>query len=1217
MQTETDTNPKSVKEALPPLWTKGFIAMLVTQFMVALNDNIFRWLIIPIGKCAAGWSDKQDAIRGIGSLAFLVPYLIFATYAGFMCDRFNRRKVVIWCKVAELLIMILGTMAIVTQSLVFMLITLFLMATQSAFFSPAKYGSLPNLAPKERISEANGFISMTTMIACIGGQVLGGALFVMTTLNPSDPTEGTGGMHHWYIWSSVILGVAMLGLISSFFIPNIEPADPSAKFPFNPFSQTVKDLKLLVQNKSIFWLAMASSFFWGLGALAQLNIDKFATEYLNVRQDWAMALLVALSAGLALGALLAAALSKGRIEFGLVPLGALAIVVFCFFLFLTPYVPREVATPHSFGFFFAVVGLLLLGLSAGMYDIPLMSAMQTRSPEEHRGRIMAALNFFSFASMAIFAAFQSLLGGLPLRTVEKIADDGSVETVNAGLDGAQIWLVCSIITIPVLIVTMRSFAIPLLRVLVTRWLRLTYGIKEYGVSNIPNEGPVLLVGNHVSFIDALIVYCASRRPVRFIADTNSLPKKNKLAQFVIRKTGVIQFNLGDRKSGVRMILEAQNALAKGEVVCIFPEGAITRTGQVRAFKQGFLAILKKAPDTPIVPFAISGLYGSRFAYAKPKGYKRRTPYRLTVSFGQPCSVKEMRDKGYGDAHICQNLMHTVQELLVDAIDYRKHPENVFLYTPARGAIRGLRIFGGKRRFGDSTGKDVTGKQALLQVLVLRRLLHRILPKDKYVGVLLPTSVAGTLVNAALSFDRRVPININYTFTNDVNNYCIQQVGVKTIIASSQLLAKLPKLDLNATILPLEDVAKKSIRTSDKLVGFIQSLLPTFLLERVLRLNTVKLSDVNTIIFTSGSTGLPKGAVLTNANISANAQSFAQSAMPKEDLSLFGVLPFFHSFGYTVTIWFPMYHPYACYYHYNPLDYRGVAATARKFQPDLMVATPTFMRTYQRKCSVEDFKSVYFPIIGAEKAPKNLYEDWKNKFGVSLNEGFGATELSPVLCHNIPECDAPDNITPYHKDFSIGTPGPSFVAKAIDMETGEEVPPNEPGMLVVKGNSVAEGYYNDPERTAQVFKDGWYITGDVAQFDEDNFVFITGRESRISKIGGEMAPHGFIEEKLMESIKALVKESENDSDSENQSYELVVTAVPDERKGEKLVVICHNLPVSPELIVKHALNEGVLPQLWIPAAVNFKEVDAIPVLGTGKLNLKGVKELALELYGMKK
>lgn len=427
----------------PPLWTRGFIALLVTQFMVALNDNIFRWLIIPIGKYAIGWTDKTDQIRTIGSLAFVLPFILLASYAGYVCDRYNRRYVLIWSKVAELLVLGVGTLAILSKSVPFMLTTLFLMASQSAFFSPAKYGSLPDLTNEERISEANGFISMTTMIACILGTGIGGTLFAITTLNHSNPTPGTGGMYHWWIWSGTIIAIAIVGLIASLFIPSLPAADSIAKFPRNPFNQTYNDLRFLFNHRFLFWVAMASSFFWGFAALAQINIDKFATQYLHVSQEYVSILLIVLSLGLALGAVLAGRLSRGGIELRLVPLGAVMMFVFCILLFFTPQVSipqgHEVASPTTNGFIFGTVSSFLLGISAGLFDVPLLTILQVKSPQEYRCRILAAYNFCSFAAMAICSVIQGILA------------------TNLGFSATQIWLVCGFACIPVVYFTAKTF----------------------------------------------------------------------------------------------------------------------------------------------------------------------------------------------------------------------------------------------------------------------------------------------------------------------------------------------------------------------------------------------------------------------------------------------------------------------------------------------------------------------------------------------------------------------------------------------------------------------------------------------------------------------------------------------------------------------------------------------------------------------------------------
>ncbi|MCF0234892.1 MAG: AMP-binding protein, partial [Thermoguttaceae bacterium] len=500
-----------------------------------------------------------------------------------------------------------------------------------------------------------------------------------------------------------------------------------------------------------------------------------------------------------------------------------------------------------------------------------------------------------------------------------------------------------------------------------------------------------------------------------------------------------------------------------------------------------------------------------------------------------------------------------------------------------------------------------------QILVLRQLLRKLLGEERFVGILMPTSVAGVLVNAAVGMDRRVPVNLNYTFTNDINNYCIKKIGVKKIVTTRQLLKKLPHLQLDAELVVLEDV-KDKLTGRDKLIGFAQSLTPTWLLERILGLTKIGLDDPNTIIFTSGSTGLPKGAILTHANVSANMQSFVQRAMPGPKDTLLGTLPFFHSFGYTTTTWFPLCQPYGCIYHYNPLDYRGVAEMSRKYKPMIFPTTPTFMRTYLRRCEREDFEHLQFPVPGAEKTPSDLYTGWYEKFGWYPCEGYGATELSPVTSVCLPPSWAPDDITPYWRKGSVGQPNPNFVAKIVDRDTWEETPPGVPGMLIVKSNSMTPGYYEDPERTAAIFRDGWYVTGDIAKLDEQNFLFITDRETRMSKIGGEMAPHVFIEEKLNEAIRALESALPEPpiADEDAPALRLAVSAVADERKGERIVALYTEIAVPIADVCKKAAELG-LPQLWIPQPVDFHQVPEIPILGTGKLNIKAVKETVASFY----
>jgi acyl-[acyl-carrier-protein]-phospholipid O-acyltransferase/long-chain-fatty-acid--[acyl-carrier-protein] ligase len=292
------------------------------------------------------------------------------------------------------------------------------------------------------------------------------------------------------------------------------------------------------------------------------------------------------------------------------------------------------------------------------------------------------------------------------------------------------------------------------------------------------------------------------------------------------------------------------------------------------------------------------------------------------------------------------------------------------------------------------------------------------------------------------------------------------------------------------------------------------------------------------------------------------------------------------------------------FHFSPLEPKKVAEMARKYSANFMPATPTFLRNFLRYCPKEDFENVPGIICGAEKLPVDLIDAWEAKYGVRPTEGYGTTELSPVMASNVPPCRMFDTFHTYAKDGSIGRAVPNIAVKVIDLETGETMPPNGIGMIVAKGPTVMKGYYQQPDKTAEVIKDGWYTTGDIGRIDEDGFIFVTGRESRISKIGGEMVPHILIEEEILKVL------SENDKgDLESTEPLVAVTAVPHPTRGEQIIVLYREDSLNPEVMIERMIAAG-LPRIWIPRTDGFIKVDSIPVLGTGKLDLAAVKRLAL-------
>jgi acyl-[acyl-carrier-protein]-phospholipid O-acyltransferase/long-chain-fatty-acid--[acyl-carrier-protein] ligase len=311
----------------------------------------------------------------------------------------------------------------------------------------------------------------------------------------------------------------------------------------------------------------------------------------------------------------------------------------------------------------------------------------------------------------------------------------------------------------------------------------------------------------------------------------------------------------------------------------------------------------------------------------------------------------------------------------------------------------------------------------------------------------------------------------------------------------------------------------------------------------------------------------------------------------------GVLPLFHSFGYTVTLWTVLSMDPQGVYHYTPLEARQIGALCRKHACTILIATPTFLRAYLRRCEPEDFRSLDVVFAGAEKFPPDLGAAFQQRFGVMPVEGYGTTELSPVVSGNRPPSR---DTTPGKRGNRIGTIGQPMAGvdvKVIDLDTGEDLPRGRQGMLLVRGPSVMKGYLNRPDLTAEVMRGDWYVTGDLATLDEDNFISITGRISRFSKIGGEMVPHLGVESAIREVLGAG-----------DEEVHLAVTAVDDATRGERLVVLHSGLGMPALEICRQMVARGI-PPLWIPSPDSFRQVASIPQLGTGKLDMSRLKEMA--------
>lgn len=721
-----------------------------------------------------------------------------------------------------------------------------------------------------------------------------------------------------------------------------------------------------------------------------------------------------------------------------------------------------------------------------------------------------------------------------------------------------------------------------------------YRIRVHGGDNVPREGGVLIVPNHVSWFDGFLVMAIAQRPIRAIVYGGNF--KNPLIRWWAGTWKTVIIEPGPKKI-IKALKEIQLGLKQGDSFLLFAEGGISRTGQIRTFRAGMIKALRDT-DAKVVPVYLDELWGSIFSFSGGRFFKkfpRHWRYPVSVHYGKPLT----------DVQNAYQVRQAVQHLGAIAVKQRQRP---FTSLPMAAVRRcKQRLFASK--FSDSTGADVTGANCLIRTMILRRLLRRHVLKpgdfhsgESCVGLLLPPSIGAVLANLALAFDRRTTVNLNYTHSADVLNVCIAAAKIKHVLTSRQVMSKLD-LKLDADIVYLDEF-KTKVTLFDKIVAAVSTFaIPSWLLSRMMGLGKIRGGDLATIIFTSGSTGTPKGVELTFDNIASNVEAIDQTIhLTSKDVVL-GILPFFHSFGYTVTLWTPAALNMKAVYHYSPIDGKRIGMLAKKHQATVLLTTPTFLRNYLKRCTKEQFETLDVIVAGAEKLPVALCDAFEAKFGVRPVEGYGCTELSPLACVNIPPSRSHDLHQIERKEGTVGRPVPNVAARVVDLESGEELPAEREGMLQVKGPNVMKGYLDQPEKTAEVVRDGWYVTGDVALIDDDGFVRITGRESRFSKIGGEMVPHIQIEETLAEII----------GDDQEEAPMVAVTAVPDEKKGERLVVLYQKITQTPDELREQLLSRK-LPTIYVPSAEDFHEVDKLPVLGTGKLDLKGIKQLALTIQG---
>ncbi len=1123
--------------------------LMISQALGTFNDNAWKQIVVLLAVTSAASVTDSQGSAAFAQVILLIPLIIFNLPGGALADRLSKRSVILAMKALELALVLLGSALLWLNPAGGFpaLLILGLLGVQAALFSPSKYGILPEILPHEQLSSGNGLLEMWTNLAIIGGTVAGGIIVYVT------------GTRAW-MGGLLLASISALGLIAALGIPRV----PVARLD-GGLADTFKLAWSAVRADRILRLAiMGQVIVWTIASLIPAPVLAYAMKTLELPEWMSGFPLAAIGIGIGAGSLAAGRLSGSKVEYGLVPLGALGLTLST--LAFSVIGPGLVGTILIMG---------LIGFSAGLVFVPLSALIQWRSPEDRRGAVISLGNMLVNVGMLAGSILAIVLAaaGLSVR--------GTFLGASAVLAAATSWAL---------------WLAPdaLLRFLLILLAGTLYKLRVLGRSNVPDQGPALLTPNHVSFVDGLFVMGTIDRPIRFVVYAEYF-KRPLLGRF-LRTMGAIPIA---GRGGPKMILEAfreaGKALDNGELVCIFPEGQITRTGMTLPFQRGLERIIK-GRDAPIIPVHIDRATSSVFSPMRKRWLPERIPLPVTVSFGAPLpattSIGEIRQ--------------AIAELDQHAWEHRKQDRRPLHHE----FIRHARRHPFRLAVVDLISGEMSYIKTLAGVIALARALRTNWREQNAVGVMLPSSVGGVLINLAATLSGRAVVNLNFTAGKAAMTSAAAQANLRSLVTSRKFLEKASlELPDGVEIIWLEEIRSEISPTSRALAIALAWLAPIRMLEKIAGASRrTAIDDTVAMIFSSGSEGDPKGAVLSHFNIDSEIEAIGQIFHIYPTDRILDVLPLFHSFGY-LLLWLGLCRGMGLICHVKPQESGVVGELIERYWATVLFATPAFLHIYTRRCAPAQFGSLRLVIAGADKLPDGISRAFEDTFGIRPLEGYGVTECSPVIAVNAPDFRAPGFYQPGAKRGTVGHTLPGVSVRIIkpesisgqmelqNLEDVEPLPPNTEGMILVKGPIVMKGYLHRDDLTRKAVCDGWYVTGDLGMVDEDGFLKITGRLTRFSKIGGEMVPHVRVEEALNEAIEA-------------QEPVFAVTAIADGRDGDRLAVLHTTCDDRVNEALERIRKLG-LPNLYLPRRDSFVKVDALPMLGTGKLDLRNLKRIAEE------
>lgn len=1105
--------------------------------------------------------DTQVILTTIVNGLILLPFILLFSPAGFISDKYPKSRVI--RAAAWVAVLLTSTITFCYYQGWFWqaFAMTFLLAMQSAFYSPAKYGYIKSLFGKDNLGQANGYVQAVTITAILFGTFAFSILF--ESRFPDGSTDPNAILRAIAPIGWLLIINSIFELMLTYRLPQLEPVDTQAKFDWGNYLRgrmASKNLKSVVKRDVIRLSIIGLAVFWSVGQVMLAAFPAFAKETIGVTNTvMIQGILASCGIGIAIGSVLAARWSRHHIETGLIPVGALGI---CFGLFMMPHLGST--TSHA-------INYLFIGIMGGLFIVPLNSLIQFYAREHELGNVLAANNLFQNLSMTAFliaTAGFALLG---------------LSTKGLLIGTSFIALIGTAYTVYKLPQSMVRFVLGLV---VSRF----YRVNVQDLHNLPEQGGVLLLGNHISWVDWAIIQIACPRPIRFVMIKNIYERWYLKWFFKIFGTIPIEKGASSRKSLERVA----GLLNKGDVVCLFPEGSISRTGHLAEFRRGYEKTCEQAnDDVVILPFYLRGLWGSQFSRSSEK-LKSNRSRDIIVAFGEPLSKDTPADV----------LKSRVFDLSITS--WQEYAET--LPTLPHAWIDTAKSVGNAMSIADTLSDPLSAHQALTASIAFSKRIRKLSPEQN-VGILLPTSAAGVLTNMATLLCGKAVVNLNFTANQETLAAAVKEAEIKTIYTSERFLKKLSKkgVDLSLLLAQVKVIYLEELRGSISKAEMLRTwltvkLLPASWLQH-LYCHAHDADQTAAILFSSGSEGTPKGVMLSHRNIMANLKQVSDVLNTEERDVIMASLPLFHAFGLTVTQFMPLIEGLPLVCHADPTDALNIAKAIAKYHVTMLCGTSTFFRLYTKNSKIHPLMltSLRLVVAGAEKLNPDVRDAFKLKFNKDILEGYGATETTPVAGVNLPDALDYDDwkVQVGNKTGTIGMPLPGSNFKIVDPDTFEELPTGEAGMILIGGAQVMKGYLNNPQKTAEVIKEidrgRWYVTGDKGHLDADGFLSIIDRYSRFAKLGGEMISLSAVEENVRFALH-------------NNEAELVAVNLPHTRKGEKIVLLA-STDIEADDVRKAMLAHGCNP-LMIPS--EYFQIEEMPTLGAGKTNFKLAKTLALEL-----